>query len=125
MIAPVTVLGLADLPMHLESAGVALPAGFGWRLGLAALLVLISAVAGRIVPSFTRKWLAKRGASPQSGAHGLIDSAALGFLHARLFGRVFLPAFQPVGVLLIFGAAAPRRAALFSNGFRIPAASAA
>ena len=60
MVAPVTVLGIANLLMHLEADGVAVPAGLGWRLGLAAVIVLISVVAGRIVPSFTRNWLAKR-----------------------------------------------------------------
>ena len=44
-----------------------MPAGLGWRLGLAAVLVLISVVAGRIVPSFTRNWLAKRGAADAAG----------------------------------------------------------
>ena len=60
MVAPVTVLGIANLLMHLEADGVAVPSGLGWRLGLAAVIVLISVVAGRIVPSFTRNWLAKR-----------------------------------------------------------------
>jgi len=56
----VTVLGIASLLMHLEADGVAVPSGLGWRLGLAAVIVLISVMAGRIVPSFTRNWLAKR-----------------------------------------------------------------
>jgi uncharacterized protein involved in response to NO len=33
----------------------------GLRLGIATLLMLIALVGGRIVPSFTRNWLAKRG----------------------------------------------------------------
>ena len=60
IVVSVTVLGIANLLMHLEADGVAVPTGLGWRLGLAAVIVLISVMAGRIVPSFTRNWLAKR-----------------------------------------------------------------
>ena len=38
MVVPVTVLGIANLLMHLETEGFAVPAGLGWRLGLAPLL---------------------------------------------------------------------------------------
>jgi uncharacterized protein involved in response to NO len=54
MVVPVIVLGIANLLMHLEAQGFAARAGLGWRLGLAAVIILISVVAGRIVPSFTR-----------------------------------------------------------------------
>ena len=94
MVAPVTVLGIANLLMHLETDGVAVPAGLGWRLGLAAVIVLISVVAGRIVPSFTRNWLAKRRVSSLPAAPGWIDRAALGTLHAGLIGWAFLPDLQ-------------------------------
>jgi uncharacterized protein involved in response to NO len=104
MVAPVTVLGIADLLMHLEADGVAVPVGLGWRLGLAAVIVLISVVAGRIVPSFTRNWLAKRGDPGLSAVHGWIDRAALGILPGGLFGWAFFPAFRAVGVLLLLGA---------------------
>jgi len=104
MVAPVTVLGIANLLMHLEADGVAVPAGLGWRLGLAAVVVLISVVAGRIVPSFTRNWLAKRRVTDPPAVHGWIDQAALGVLHAGLFGWAFFPAFHPIGPLLLLGA---------------------
>jgi uncharacterized protein involved in response to NO len=86
MLAPVIVLGVANLLMHLEADGVAVTSGLGWRLGLAAIIVLISVMAGRIVPSFTRNWLAKRPGSDLPVGHGRIDRAALGILHAGLIG---------------------------------------
>ena len=104
MIAPLIVLAAASLLMHLEAADLSVPAGLGWRLGLAAVLVLISVVAGRIVPSFTRNWLAKRGAAALPAAPGRIDRAALGVLHAGLFAWVALPDAAPVGLLLLAGA---------------------
>ena len=105
MVAPVSVLGIANLLMHLEADGVAVPSGLGWRLGLAAVIVLISGMAGRIVPSFTRNWLAKRPGSDLPAGHGRIDQVALGILHAGLIGWAFLPEFRPIGLLLLVGAA--------------------
>ena len=105
IVVSVTVLGIANLLMHLEADGVAVPTGLGWRLGLAAVIVLISVMAGRIVPSFTRNWLAKRQIENLPAAPGAIDRAALGVLHVGLFTWVFLPEFQPVGVILLLGAA--------------------
>ncbi len=105
MVVPVTVLGIADLLMHLEAAGRAVPAGLGWRLGLAAVIVLISVVAGRIVPSFTRNWLAKRRVADLPAGPGPLDRAALGVLHAGLVGWAFLPGFRPAGLVLLIGAA--------------------
>jgi uncharacterized protein involved in response to NO len=104
LVAPVTVLGIASLLMHLEADGVAVPEGFGWRLGLATVIVLISVMAGRIVPSFTRNWLAKRRDADLPAAPGWIDRTALGVLHAGLFGWVFFPALRTVGLLLLIGA---------------------
>jgi uncharacterized protein involved in response to NO len=105
MVAPVSVLGIANLLMHLEAEGIGIPSGLGWRLGLAAVIVLISVVAGRIVPSFTRNWLAKLPGSDLPAGHSGIDRIALGILHAGLIGWAFLPSFRPVGLLLLLGAA--------------------
>jgi uncharacterized protein involved in response to NO len=104
MTAPSAVLAIADLLMQLEVAGAALPPGLGWRLGLAALGVLLSVVGGRIIPSFTRNWLAKRGARGLPAASGWIDRAALGFLHGGLLGWALFPDFAPIGLLLLLGA---------------------
>jgi uncharacterized protein involved in response to NO len=105
MVAPVSVLGIANLLMHLEADGIAVPSGLGWRLGLATVIVLISVMAGRIVPSFTRNWLAKRPGSELPAGHGRIDRVALGILHAGLIGWAFLPTVRPIGLLLLLGAA--------------------
>jgi hypothetical protein len=60
MIAAVSVLGIADLLMHLEAIDVLMSGGQGWRLGLAAVIVLISVIGGRIVPVFTRNASGRR-----------------------------------------------------------------
>ena len=107
IIAPIAVLGAANLLMHLEAEGIVWSAGLGWRLGLTGVVVLISVVAGRIVPGFTRNWLAQRD-DPRAGdlppPHGWIDRGALGFLHAGLLGWAILPGFRPFGLMLVLGA---------------------
>jgi uncharacterized protein involved in response to NO len=105
MVAPVTVLAIADLMMHLAAAGIAVPPGLGWRLGLAAVIVLISIVAGRIIPSFTRNWLAKRPHACLPETTKAVERAALGTLHTGMIGWAFVPDFRPVGILLLLGAA--------------------
>jgi uncharacterized protein involved in response to NO len=104
VLAPITLLGAADLLVHLEANGAAVPQGLGWRLGLAAVIALISVVAGRIVPSFTRNWLVQRHSAHLPAGHGWIDRGALGILHSGLLGWALLPAFRPFGLLLILGA---------------------
>jgi uncharacterized protein involved in response to NO len=61
-------------------------------------------VAGRIVPSFTRNWLTKRGDSSLPAVHGRIDRAALGVLHTGLLGWAVFPAVRLVGLVLVLGA---------------------
>ncbi len=106
MIVPVVVLTIANFLMHLEANGVAIPAGLGWRLGLSAVLVLVSVIAGRIVPGFTRSWLSQRRVSELPAKPGAADRIALASLHLGLFAWAFFPHLPATGVLLILGAVA-------------------
>jgi uncharacterized protein involved in response to NO len=60
-------------------------AGLGLRLGLAAAVMMVAVIGGRIVPSFTRNWLAKQeaGRLPVPPMQRF-DAAALGVLLAAL-----------------------------------------
>jgi len=55
------LLGLAAAVDHLEALGILATDGVGWRSGFALVLILITLIGGRIIPSFTRNWLAKQG----------------------------------------------------------------
>jgi uncharacterized protein involved in response to NO len=105
LMLPVIVLAIANLVMHLDAAGVLVTTGLGWRLALAATVVLISAVAGRIVPAFTRNWLAKRGGGRLPASVGWIDRGALALFHTGLFGWAILPQNAVFGALLVLGGA--------------------
>lgn len=102
-IGPVLVLAVANLLMHLEAQGAAIPAGLGWRLAIAALLILLSAVAGRIVPAFTRNWLAKL-EKPGPRRHGQIDRFALSALHTGVILWAFMPESKVSGAVLLVAA---------------------
>jgi len=105
MPVPIGALGVADLLMYLELADFNVPAGLGWRLAIAAIISLISAIGGRIIPAFTRNWLNARGASALPAAPDRINSIALATLHTGLLGWAVFPDSSPVGVLLLLGAA--------------------
>jgi uncharacterized protein involved in response to NO len=91
MTAPLILFIIADLLMHLESLGVAVPTGLGWRLTVGAPIVLISVIGGRIIPSFTRNWLFKRKSPRLPSPQGLLDTAAVALLTAALTPWAFLP----------------------------------
>lgn len=80
------LLALADAFDHAELAGLALLDGAGWRLGFAIVLMLVSLVGGRIIPSFTRNWLAKQGttkalpAQPDRFDHAIVAITGVSLL---------------------------------------------
>lgn len=117
MVLPVLVLAAANLLMHLESFGVVVPAGLGWRLGIAAVLTLVSAVGGRIVPAFTRNWLVQRG-EEGSISHGKVDRWALGVLHTALFAWAFFPGQNWAAALLLIAAVLNAWRLILWRGFR-------
>ena len=56
-----SVFALANLMFHLDAAGQGVAAqGIGLRIGVAAVVMLISVIGGRVVPSFTRNWLVQQ-----------------------------------------------------------------
>jgi uncharacterized protein involved in response to NO len=105
LLAPISVFAIGNLLMHLQAAGVAVPAGLGWRLGLVCALVLISVIAGRIVPAFTRNWLDARGAERRPATPGKLNRLALASLHTGLFGWALFPGETRLGWLLLAAAA--------------------
>ncbi len=63
VVVPVLVYLAANLTFHLEVLATGI-ADYGRRLGFAMVVMLILLIGGRIIPSFTRNWLTKRGPNP-------------------------------------------------------------
>ena len=96
VVAALALLLAGNLLVHLDALAVADIAGLGNRLGLATLWLLIALVGGRIIPSFTRNWLAQaRPAVMPPAAEGLFDRVALVVTAAALA----VWAFDPYGVV--------------------------
>jgi uncharacterized protein involved in response to NO len=106
MTAPLALFIIADLLMHLESLGFAVPAGLGWRLALGAPILLISVIGGRIIPSFTRNWLFKRKSPRLPSPQDMLDTNAVGVIAAALILWAFLPNHHATGAFLIAAAIA-------------------
>jgi uncharacterized protein involved in response to NO len=94
---------IADLLMHLETLNEPVPAGLGWRLGIAAPVILIGVIGGGIIPSFTHNWLFKH-KSPRLPVANRFDTACIIILALGFILRAFLPEHRVTGALLIAAA---------------------
>src|SRR5579884_3722983 len=111
MLAALSLLLVGNLLVHLDALGVADTAELGNRIGVATLLLLISLVGGRIVPSFTRNWLAKnRPQAPLPAPEGRFDIVALAVTAAGLLTWAAAPDWTGASWLLfVAGVAAAAR----------------
>jgi len=75
---------LGNALFHAAALGLDLNDGLARRGAIAVIIALITLVGGRIVPSFTRNWLVKRGATALPVAFGAVDKAALAATLAAL-----------------------------------------
>lgn len=101
-----SVLAIGNAVFHLEAASGGFAAeGYGLRIGLGAGILMISVIGGRIVPSFTRNWLVRRGPGrlPVPPAQRL-DQIAVGAMVLAVLLWVSLPgAALTGGVLMLVG----------------------
>jgi len=99
VLVAVLVFALADALYLAEALHAAPLDGFGLRLGVAAIIWLISLIGGRVVPSFTRNWLARNGAAALPVPFNRQDMLILWFATLVLALWVVLPAATPVAPL--------------------------
>jgi uncharacterized protein involved in response to NO len=90
----VTILLAGNIAFHVE-AHVQGTAEYGARTGIAAIVLLIVVIGGRIVPSFTRNWLARENPGRLPAPVGRFDIAVIGVTAATLA----LWTVQPIGRL--------------------------
>jgi uncharacterized protein involved in response to NO len=79
-------------------------AAFGARIGIAGVIMLISLVGGRIVPSFTRNWLARRENGRLPIPFSRFDGATIAASLIALTLWVALPDNVVTGIALIVAA---------------------
>jgi uncharacterized protein involved in response to NO len=90
---PVAVGGLllANSLTHAEAAGDLPSDHLGERLGIAMIILLISLVGGRIIPSFTRNWLVEGAETQMPAGFSQFDRACLILTLAALGAWVAAP----------------------------------
>ncbi|EDP62363.1 NnrS [alpha proteobacterium BAL199] len=107
MLGALAALILANGLTHIEALGWASTGSLGLRLGIAIVVTLISLIGGRIIPSFTRNWLAKRRSPHLPAPADRFDALAMAATIAALVVWVFAPDASAVPPLMaIAGAAA-------------------
>jgi uncharacterized protein involved in response to NO len=106
IVALVFVFGLADAADYAEAAG-AISGGLGWRGAIVLLIVLISLIGGRIIPSFTRNWMVKTGSSrPLPTQPQRLDLLVITATGVSLLFWLAFPEDRLTGLMLILAAAA-------------------
>ena len=103
VLAMLAVLALGNAVFHWEAArGDHAAQGYGLRIGLGAVMMMIAVIGGRIIPSFTRNWLVRRepGRLPVPPMQRLDKLALLALLLALLVW-VALPEHPFTGILLL------------------------
>ena len=104
----VLLFGIANALDHVAAAGSDLvdPA-LPWQFAVALVTLMISLIGGRIVPSFTRNWLAKRGVTQGlPGQPNRFDLVVIGLTALGLLSWIAAPAgWLPATILAIAAAA--------------------
>ena len=100
MLLALGLIGASNGLTHLEALGWADSAALGLRFGIAVAIALIGLIGGRVIPSFTRNWLAKRGASRLPAPAGRFDAAVMAATIAALAAWVIAPDWAGVPPLM-------------------------
>src|SRR5690606_37604933 len=104
VLAIVALLILANVVFHIETIWYG-AADYGIRLGLAAVMLLISLVGGRIIPSFTRNWLVRENPGRLPQPFGRLDMVTIAFSAVALAAWVIMHEHAVAGGLLIIAGA--------------------
>jgi uncharacterized protein involved in response to NO len=105
MVALLGALAAGNVAFHLEAhfAGVAV---YATRIGIAATVTLIMVVGGRIIPSFTRNWLARRGPGRLPAPFDRFDEDCIVLSLCSLGLWVAMPEELTTGVMMLAAAVA-------------------
>jgi uncharacterized protein involved in response to NO len=90
VVALIGLLAAGNVAFHLETQLAGAPA-YSTRAGIAVIIMLITLIGGRIVPSFTRNWLARENPGRLPVPFGRFDAIVIAASAAALVCWVALP----------------------------------
>ncbi|MGZ8327950.1 MAG: NnrS family protein, partial [Allosphingosinicella sp.] len=98
----VLLFGAANAADHAGAAGYLADPDIGVRAAIAIAVLMISLVGGRIVPSFTRNWMAKQGMKVRLPTQpGRFDLGVIAVTAIALIGWLAFPDAPVTGALLL------------------------
>lgn len=103
VLLPLVVMACANGMFHFE-AHLQGTSDISRRLGMAAGIVLISLIGGRIIPSFTRNWLARENPGKLPAPFGRFDIASIAISAIALGAWTFAPHNRVSGMLMAVAA---------------------
>jgi len=102
LVGMVLLLGAADATDHAGALGLLSDPDIGVHAAIALIVIMISLVGGRIIPSFTRNWMTKQGIVERLPSQPTrLDILVLGLSGAALLAWVALPDSRAGGWLLV------------------------
>lgn len=101
-VAMVFLMGVANATDYAGAANLLPDAEVGIRAAISIVVMLISLIGGRIIPSFTRNWMTKQGITLHLPSQPTtFDLAVLATTAAGLIAWITAPDSLPAGALLI------------------------
>jgi uncharacterized protein involved in response to NO len=100
VVALISALALNNVAFHIE-AHVSGLAEYSTRFAIAVVITLVSLIGGRIVPSFTRNWLARQRPGPMPAPFGKLDAAIIAASVLTLLAWIASPLAAVTGVIMI------------------------
>ncbi len=100
VVAIISLFGAANVAFHIE-AHVGGVAEYSTRFAVALVITLVSLIGGRIVPSFTRNWLARQRPGRMPVPFGRFDAIVIATSTIALSGWIAAPGSRAGGILLI------------------------
>jgi uncharacterized protein involved in response to NO len=105
VVGMILLFGIADAVDYLATAGVIPLPDLGWQLAISLVVLLISLIGGRIIPSFTRNWMAKQGMKTGLPSQpGRFDLFVIAATAVALLAWLSGPAETPIGIVLVAAA---------------------
>ena len=106
VVGMVLLFGVADAVDYAAVSGLIADGEAGFRAGIALVVMIISLIGGRIIPSFTRNWMTKQGWKEGLPTQpGRFDQAALAVTGVALAAWVLVPSATATGVALLLAGA--------------------
>jgi uncharacterized protein involved in response to NO len=100
VVALISLLGAVNVAFHIE-AHVGGIADYSARFAVALVITLISLIGGRIVPSFTRNWLARQQPGRMPSPFGRLDAITVGLSVVALTAWIAAPMSRAAGIMLM------------------------